>query len=216
MTAIDHNFPCLSPDSADSQSIPNRLALAELERELHHRRNSYPARVDKGRMHAHDAEQGINIMRGLVEDAKAFEACDAWYAAQETPEGEALWAALMRQQAAADEALAPFRWSEVVIALQQEIRLRRRYYPQWIEAKTLDPFRARHQLERIEKVHFHWWVGMHRFMPDHLHLIQDKIRKPGPERLQFQMAFREHRARFDFSSNRGAYLTAEEQKELAL
>jgi len=89
----------------------------------------------------------------------------------------------------------------------EQLSLELRHELEWI------PLKAMRRECREALVPFY---GMHRFIPDHLHLIQDKIRKPGPERLQFQMAFREHRARFDFSSNRGAYLTAEEQKELAL
>ncbi|MEV4934387.1 hypothetical protein [Sphingobium sp. LSP13-1-1.1] len=217
MTGIDYLFPCLSPESADPQSIPTRLLREELERELHQRRASYPGRVDKGRMHAHDAEQGINLMRGLVEHYRRVEAMDAWYEGRDTPQGEALWQAHLKQDAIAGQALQPFRWSEVVCALQREIILRRRYYPQWIAGGTLEPIRARHQIERIEAVHFHWWVGMANFMPDHLHHKQDAMRKPGPEREEFQRCCREHRARFDYAAGRGAYVTApEEQKELAL
>jgi hypothetical protein len=216
MTAIDHNFPCLSPDSAPPQTIPNRLLLAELERELHQRRDSYPGRVDKGRMHRLDAERGIDLMRALVEDYKRSVALDLWYENKESPQGDALWLALVKQQAAADAALQPFRWSEIVAELQREIRKRRKYYPQWVAAGTLEPMRARHQMERIETVHFHWWRGMAHFMPDDLHHVQHKVRQPGPERNAYYTACRAHRARFDPDSDRGDYAAAEEQQELAL
>lgn len=217
MSSIDYLFPCLSPESADPQTIPTRLLRDELERELHQRRNSYPARVDKGRMHRHDAERGIDMMRALVEHYRRIETMDAWYEGQDTPQGDTLWQAHLKQDAIAEAALQPFRWSEVVIALQREILLRRKYYPQWIAGGTLEPLRARHQLERIETVHFHWWVGMSHFMPDHLHHKQEAMRKPGPEREEFTRCMREHRARFDYSTNRGTYVAApEQQQEMAL
>ena len=217
MTGIDFLFPCLSPESADPQTIPTRLLREELERELHQRRSSYPSRVDKGRMRPYDAERGIDIMRGLVEDRKTCEALDLWYEQQDTPQGDDLWNALNRQEAIADAALQSFRWSEVIIALQREILLRRKYYPQWIAGGTLEPLRARHQLERIEAVHYYWWVGMHRFMPDHLHNKQDAMRQPGPEREEFTRCIREQRNRFDYSTRRGTYVAApKQQQEMAL
>ena len=217
---LDHHFPCLSDASAAPASVPLRLQLAEIERELHQRRESYPGRVDKGRMTAHDAEYGVDIVRAIAEDLRHQQLLDQWSESfQRTGQDDAeIWARVEAQQLTAARALAPFRWAELVTALQREILLRRRYYPQWVAKKTLDPIRARHQLERIEAVHFLYWVGARHFMPDALHGRRDQIwAAKGILRSAWAEAWHDHRAQFDPASDRGAYLTPDsQQQEMAL
>lgn len=192
----DPLFPCLSPESAQPGAIPVQMLLAEMERELLQRRTVYPGRVEKGIMDRAAAEHGIDIAHALTEDLRA----DAMIGqivnmpAGATPPADA-WSAYNHQRSQADAALRAFRWPDIVAALQQDIAHRRDYYPRWVSRGTLDPTAARQQLERIEAVHFRWWVLGHHF---------GTLWSDGGDDA-WRTAWRTHAARFDLSSDRGAY-----------
>lgn len=191
----DPYFPCISPESAKPSSLAPQAMLDEVDRELQQRRATYPGRVDKGIMAREDAERGIDLMHALAEDLRADVILDTMFdglAEGVSPSHDA-WAPLQRQQAIVAPLVAALAWSDVITQLQQEIAQRRHYYPIWVAKKTLDPTAARRQLERIEAVHYRWWVLGHHFRAD----ITD--------RETWASAWRDHATRFDPSSDRGAY-----------
>jgi len=191
----DPYFPCLSPESATPRNLPAAALLEELERELQQRRAYYPGRVEKGIMDREAAEQGIDLMQLLAEDVRVDMILDTMFADMPdgvTPPVEA-WAPLQRQQEVAAALVKATSWADIIARLQQEITQRRHYYPIWVTKKTIDQATARAQLERIEAVHYRWWVLGHHFRAD----IAD--------RDAWRSAWRDHASRFDPSSDRGAY-----------
>lgn len=204
MTTLDPAFLCLSPASADPATISVRLRIEEVARELEQRRKGYPARMERGLLSTTDAERGLNAFAAILADLRAEEATNTWHAASAGTAQEAdAWAALQLAKANAAPLLAAFTWSQLVSALRREIAIRRKYYPQWVKAGTMNDSDARHRIERIEAVHFDWWRWGRHFMPDEI--SPAGIASPGAARAAFQSAHRAHRARFDDTSPRGEY-----------
>lgn len=202
--SLDPAFPCLSAESADPHRIPLSQQIEEVARELHQRRNAYPRRVQGGNMTRYDAERQIDILHAIEDDLRRAEALMRWGAT--APVGSSMPADLRRQCERADEQISRWRWSDLVNELRREIILRRRFYPAWAKKGTLDPVRARHQLERIEAVHCRYWVQMEHFMPDELWQHRATIAATdGPERAAFRWAIRQHRARFIDGTTRAEY-----------
>lgn len=191
---LDPLFPCMSPASADPDSIPMRARVEELERELDYRRKCYGARVDKGTMTPQRRDDEIEGMKAIWFDQHT---AYGWEGLSDAD----FRAACTRR--AAD--LVRFPWERRVAMLRREIDMRRRLYPQWVERGTLKAGTARIQLERLEAVHFHYWRHANHFMPADLqHLIGKPIM--GADRTAFLSALRTHQARFDPAGRRGEYL----------
>lgn len=147
--ALDPHFPCVSSGSTAPEQLPRAALVDELRRELRHRHIAYEKRVAKGRMSQMDADDEIECMAAMLAD---FE-CDLLEPFSQAQREAAARAAPMLQ---------PFGWHGAVACLRREILLRRRYYPEWIRKGTLPAIDARHQLERLEAVHVHYWLyGRH-------------------------------------------------------
>lgn len=190
---LQPDFPCLSPDSADPDSIPLRLQVEELAHELHQRREYYPKRVAKGRMRPEEAEFQIDCMAAIHADLEALNL----YGHEDD-------AANVERRDRADAMILGFSWQQMVACLRREIGMRRKYYPDWIRGGALDPIVARHRLERIEAVHFSYWYHMRHYMPAELEHLRGRG-LTGPDRSIFMTAARAHRARFTPEARRGEY-----------
>lgn len=214
---LDPRWPCLSPESADPHSVPLAAQEAELSRELDQRRHAYPRRVEKRMLSQYDADRRIDLLHAIHDDIAWLAQFARWSAGTEPRFSHDM----TRHRDAAEAAIARFRWSELVAELRREIDMRRKYYPAWVRKGSLDAPRARLQLERIEAVHFLYWVHGRWFMPDELHSVRDRVwTVDGPERALFRAAAHAHRARFAAASRRGDYVdiapTAATEPELAL
>ena len=183
------DFPCLSPESADPDSVPLRAIVDELQRELHIRREKYPDRVRKGRMTAQEAEYQIDALAAIAADF-------AWAADEGADPHDSA-----TRFAKAQTMLAPFAWSQLVSVLRREIAMRRRYYPEWIRAGTLDADAARHRIERFEVAHLHYWRWMRNFWPPEM----NDRRAAGVADPADWAAHRLHRTRFPDHDRRGEY-----------
>lgn len=205
--SLDPAFPCLSAESADPHSISLGQQIEEIARELHQRRNAYPRRVQQGLMTRYDAERQIDILHAIEDDLR-FEAELAHWS-KSAPVGAVMPPDMVQRRDKKSDILGRWRWSDLVNELRREIILRRRFYRAWIDKGSLDPVRARHQLERFEAVHCRYWVDMAHFMPDELWQHRAAIAQhDGPERAAFRMAIRAHRARFTPGTTRAEYATA--------
>lgn len=202
--SLDPWFPCLAPESADPHRISAGAIADELTRELEARRNGYPRRIQKGQLHRLDAERQIDLLHAIRDDFAWLAAFSVWHQSSEP----VMPVSLTDKRVAAEAAIARWRWSEIVGELRREILMRRRYYPKWINAGTLDRVVARRQLERIEAAHFAYWRGGRYFLPDELHQLRDRIFGVGdtPEFAAYKAAAHAHFARFAPDSKRGDYL----------
>ncbi len=224
MTILAPEYPCLSPESALPATIDERLIVGEIEREMHHRRSAYPRHVAKGQKSPEEAEHEIDLMAAIHADLATLLLLDRWYLSRSVDHARELDEA---QRRAADR-IAPCGWSALVACLRREIDLRRRYYPRWIAAGSLQADDARRQLERIEAAHFLYWVRARHFWPDELGAWRDPDTCTGgawPRALHDAWAdhYRAHRARFlpAYGNGRGIYqrapiAPAEQQRELAV
>lgn len=204
---LDPHFPCLSPDSADPCTISAARIAEELTRELEARRMAYPRRVEKGQMHQYDADRQIDLLHAVRDDFSWLEL----FAISKVGEGADPAPALTEKREAAEAAILKYRWSEIVAELRREILLRRRFYPRWIAAGTLDRASARRQMERIEAAHFAYWRNGRYFMPDDLHRLRDRIfpaHRNTPEFALYRQAAHAHFARFAALGRRGDYAAA--------
>lgn len=194
---MDEAFPIISAESATPRDIPQRLVVAEIARELHLRRDTYPGRVAHGKLSPAMADWRIDVMAAIHADLNSD--------LHLTPPDLRYWQGL---SAAADERLNRFTWAEIVTELQREISLRRRYYPQLVKDGQRPPVMLRHQLERIEAAHYYYWVQARRWWPAEL----DHKRYRGgdlteAERQIYRDAYQRHRDRFVpiDEAPRGAY-----------
>ena len=131
------DFLCISALSADPAEVPHQARRAEIERELHRRRDYYPDQVRKGRMTTDEADREIDCLRAVLADL----------------DGDLT-------------AGATFPWEAKIHCLRREIGLRRKFYPEWIVKGRVDRAQAKLQLERIEAVHFAYWRHMDHWRPD--------------------------------------------------
>ncbi len=207
MPGIDLAFPIMSEESAAPLGIPRRQLVDELRRELDLRRASYPARVQRGKMTPVEAEWQIDVLAAIHADFRA----DLQFDPQSSTH-MALW---RDQRAQADAMLNRFRWSDLVEALQREIALRRRYYPQLVAEGRAPAIAARHQLEHIEAVHFAYWLQARRWWPDELdHKRYQSGALTWSERDTYRAAYQRHRDRFEpiEDSPRGKYAASVEHE----
>ena len=105
---------------------------AELAREAALRRRVYPDRVAKGNMTSAEAEHEQAVLAAIAADVERMVAAADPYAA---PPG----------------ASAPaFTWRQRVQALQRELGLRRRMYPQWTDRGRMTADEGARQLAALE------------------------------------------------------------------
>lgn len=114
-----------------SPAVTLALLAAELGREAAARAALYRRKVDEARMTEAEAERGLALCAAWREDVERMTA--AWGVGEPTR--------------------APrhaFSWKERVDALQRELELRRRFYPEWIDAARLDRADADRRLQCAE------------------------------------------------------------------
>ena len=171
---LDFTFPLMSDLSKVApHTIPVDEQLLEVELEEDYRLRTYPAQVKRGAM----TEDGVN--RHLV----------IWKQIRlDLTQPPADFPPLARQhywQEWCDRrAASPVRWADKVRELRRELAMRRNFYPKQIQ-KGGDRAELGRRMERLEAVHFSYWISM-----DYL----DPIAEPkdqGRDRLRRFMARRD-------------------------
>jgi hypothetical protein len=132
---FDPNFRFYRDNRAADRAPPVEFWDAmrvEVGDELARRRSTYPGLIAKGRMSRADADRELRVWQAIAED----------------------WRAAPRS---AGYPIAT--WTEMVHALRREIALRRKFYPQWVEARRLDVDEAERKLMLVERWHDLLWHG---------------------------------------------------------
>lgn len=114
---------------------------AEAERELASRRRTYPDRVGSGRMTQADADYQIDIMAAIVGDTRRM---SSHYPAH---------------QGKVETAGHAFSWADRRKALERELDLRDRFYPQWIASGRLQKDVAERQIAAMKAILWRYDAG---------------------------------------------------------
>lgn len=125
-------------NSALFPGITYAIATAEVERELASRRRLYPDRVDKGRMKQQEADFQIDVMTAIAADTIRM----GQIGQEETP-----------------PATHAFTWFDRRRALERELDLRGRFYPQWIASLRLTQANADRQMDAIKAILWRYDAG---------------------------------------------------------
>lgn len=107
---------------------------AEAHATFTERQSAYPSMVAKGRMSRADADRELRVARAIAED----------------------WGALPHS---AGFPIAS--WAEIVHALRREITRRRKFYPERVAAKRMDPADAERRVMLLEIWHDLVWHSSH-------------------------------------------------------
>ena len=143
-----NDFPLASPGSRPPADVFLLKRLAEARRELDDRRRFYPQQVAQGRMTELDMEHELRIFAAIVDDLEAARRLD------ET----GVWAMPGAGDGPLDPEAVHQAWQAKVRALRRELAMRRNFYPKRIEQGRLTADDAAKQLERLEAVHWMYWV----------------------------------------------------------
>ncbi|WP_397604997.1 hypothetical protein [Sphingorhabdus sp.] len=125
-------------NSALFPGITYAIATAEAERELASRRRLYPDRVKTGRMKQEEADFQIQIMAAIAADTLRM----AMVAADDIP-----------------PASHGFSYADRRRALERELDLRTRFYPQWIDNLRLTKANADRQMDAIKAILWRYDAG---------------------------------------------------------
>lgn len=143
-----NDFPLVSPASRAPRDIAPAELLAEARREHEHRRRFYPDYVRKHRITEIEARYETDIMAAIAADL------DAWRRAE--PGKGWLLPGYETGRAPADNVHAA--WEKKIRALRRELAIRRKAYPRMIAQFRLTEAEAKAQLERMEAIHWLYWV----------------------------------------------------------
>jgi hypothetical protein len=124
-------------NSALFPGITYAAATTEAERELASRRRLYPDRVKTGRMKAEEADFQIQIMAAIAEDTRRMALI-----AEDVP-----------------PATHGFSWTDRRRALERELDLRGRFYPQWIASLRLTQANADRQMNALKAILWRFDAG---------------------------------------------------------
>lgn len=161
---LTFDFPLMSPPVDRPGLPPLRLSLRppwrvpaderllELLAERDRRRGAYPKLVRDGRMTADDADRHQAILARIAED----------FADRPIGQSGAAWLRWNEEWLSHFDA-APWRWADKVRELRRELALRRNTYPKWIAARRVDEGEARERMERLEAVHWRYWICLEWF-----------------------------------------------------
>jgi hypothetical protein len=125
-------------NSALFPGITYAAATAEAERELASRRRLYPDRVKTGRMKAEEADFQINVMAAIAADTLRM----GQIAVEDIP-----------------PATHSFSWTDRRRALERELDMRARFYPQWIASLRLTQANADRQVNAIKAILWRYDAG---------------------------------------------------------
>ncbi|NIJ34303.1 hypothetical protein [Sphingomonas oligoaromativorans] len=145
---LDFGFTPMSPLShRPPWSIREEEQEEELRNEIRHRRDFYPMLVRQGRgMSPQEAEHHILVWDEIIADCCSY--------ADRSPQ---IWAEHVSARRA-ERKLALVSWDAKVRELRRELAMRRNAYPRRIEANRLNKVDATLQMERLEAVHWRYWV----------------------------------------------------------
>lgn len=132
------DFPLMSDLSTrPPHSVPEEEMLAEVEQELADRDGFYRRQVAKQTMTADDAERHIAALAAVAADLGGAAAKGGLGA-------------------------AGIAWDSKVRELRREIAIRRNRWPKRVDspADPLDRATAGRRMERLDAVHFHYWVRL--------------------------------------------------------
>lgn len=145
---LANDFPLLSHGSRPSADVYLLKRIAEVKRELDQRRRFYPNWVAQGRITALEMEHEIRIFEAIEHDLMAA------HRQEET----GVWAMPGAGDGPLDPAAVREAWEAKVRALRRELALRRNAYRKRVEQGRLSQADADKQLERLEAVHWMYWV----------------------------------------------------------
>jgi hypothetical protein len=143
---LDFSFAPMSALSArPPYAVPEAEWLPELSEELASRERVYPVQVRDKRMKADEAERHIAILGAIREDLleRAFYDNPAWQPGTR----------FVRHHPA-------IHYDAKVRELRRELAIRRNRWPGQISAKRMDADVARLRMERLEAVHWLYWVNL--------------------------------------------------------
>lgn len=144
---IAPDFRMLSPESAHPCDVPLQVMIDEALRELAGRRQRHPGYVATERMTERESAHELAVMASIVADLRMAQA--SW-----RPSGIAF---------APDKTVT---WTAKVETLRRELAIRRAAYPRWIERGQLNAAVAHGQMERLEAIHWMYWVNAMFWLPD--------------------------------------------------
>ena len=140
--------------------IDNDELLREVDQELDRRRAAYPALVTRGTLSREEAEQHIATWATIRDDWRRLE-----HRLERLLGSRADGTALTLRRAPAAYAGT---WDARVRELRRELAIRRAAYPKWI-ANAGNPLTADDaalRLERLDAVHWRYWMQLFGFTPD--------------------------------------------------
>lgn len=141
--ALTDDFPLRSALAvrAPRDVAADELRL-ELEQEAGRRRKVYPALIARGALKEEDADHQQAVWAAMIADLRRDEGLP-------TDRYVLTWEARIRE-------------------LRRELALRRNAYPKWIDSPTnpLTAADAQRHLERLDAVHWWYWMELFAFAPD--------------------------------------------------
>lgn len=134
LAPLGFDFPLMSPLSTrPPHAVPREEMLIELDEELNARAHSYPLLVAQRRMKEEEARRHIAVLAAVRDDLA---------------------------DPAAPAGRDGFPWDAKVRELRRELAIRRNAWPQAIRARRLGAAEAARRMERLEAVHFAYFVDL--------------------------------------------------------
>lgn len=152
---LANDFTLLSPGARHPNEIYLAKQLAEIRRELDYRRRFYGDWVNKGRLTELAKAHEIAMFEEIEHDFVALQRLD------ET----GIWSDPGSGDEPLDIAAVHDAWQAKVRALRREIMLRRNTYRKRVDQGRMSPEDATKHLERIEAVHWRYWMDGFRIVP---------------------------------------------------
>ncbi|HEY0149888.1 MAG TPA: hypothetical protein VGB70_12905 [Allosphingosinicella sp.] len=130
---LTFDFPMMSPLSQRPPfAVPAGEYLLELDEELAVRARSYPVFIEQRRMTGREAERHVLLLQAIRADI----------AGAAPPGGH------------------PLPFEAKVRELRRELAIRRNAWPGQVEARRMDGTQAARRMERLEAVHWRYWIDM--------------------------------------------------------
>ncbi|SFR86864.1 hypothetical protein [Sphingomonas jatrophae] len=155
---LGFDFPATAPEQDGirlsgrrPETIDRDEQLAELGDELSHRRAAYPEMIRKGLIQRADADLHVTIL-AAIRDEVAVRA-----AAAETP-GAPIGPTLAEIEARV--AACTVSWDEKIRELRRELALRRNMWGKRVAKGLMSAAEARRRMERLEAVHWSYWMRL--------------------------------------------------------
>ncbi len=164
---LAYDFPNTSPTSRAPFEVPLNKRIAEVRRELDQRRRHYPQFVIRGRMTELEADLETRMMATVLEDLEALQ----------RREETGIWAMPGMGDQVPEPIAVHEAWERKIRSLRREIQIRRNTYPRKVEQGRMTADDARKWLERLEAVHWMYWIDCFCMVPPPPRDVPDEERR---------------------------------------